>query len=70
MHNLRNIKLILSLVADFGGTLGLFLGFSFIGLWDELHIIIGKLVEFLREKIKQQILKRKGTTGAQMKNIA
>ena len=25
-----------SLVADFGGTLGLFLGFSFITLWDKL----------------------------------
>ena len=27
---------ITSLVADFGGTLGLFLGFSFITLWDSL----------------------------------
>ena len=23
-------------VAEFGGTLGLFLGFSFIGVWDEV----------------------------------
>ena len=26
-----------SLVAEFGGTLGLFLGFSFMALWDGLH---------------------------------
>ena len=25
------------LVAEFGGILGLFLGFSFIGLWDNIH---------------------------------
>ena len=29
---------ITSLVADFGGTLGLFLGFSFITLWDSLLV--------------------------------
>ena len=28
-----------SLVAEFGGTLGLFLGFSFMTLWDGLQII-------------------------------
>ena len=27
------------LVADFGGTLGLFLGFSFITLWDNLPLL-------------------------------
>jgi hypothetical protein len=35
-----------SLVAEFGGTLGLFLGFSFMTLWDEaeiLALVIGKL---------------------------
>ena len=26
------------LVAEFGGILGLFLGFSFIGLWDNIHL--------------------------------
>ena len=28
-----------SFVADFGGTLSLFLGFSFISLWDSIHLI-------------------------------
>ena len=28
-----------SLVADFGGTLGLFLGFSFVTLWDNLPLV-------------------------------
>ena len=28
-----------SLVAEFGGTLGLFIGFSFIGVWDQLGFI-------------------------------
>ena len=26
-------------VAEFGGILGLFLGFSFIGLWDNIHLL-------------------------------
>ena len=28
-----------SLIAEFGGTLGLFLGFSFLTLWDNFHFI-------------------------------
>ena len=28
-----------SLVAEFGGTLGLFLGFSFMALWDEIKLL-------------------------------
>ena len=35
-----------SLVAEFGGTLGLFLGFSFMALWDSLEVVaklLGKL---------------------------
>ena len=28
-----------SLVAEFGGTLGLFLGFSFMGLWDGVTLV-------------------------------
>ena len=28
-----------SLVAEFGGTLGLFLGFSFMTLWDKIHLL-------------------------------
>ena len=28
-----------SLVAEFGGTLGLFIGFSFIGVWDQLGLV-------------------------------
>ena len=27
------------LVAEFGGILGLFLGFSFISLWDNIHLL-------------------------------
>ena len=30
-----------SLVAEFGGTLGLFLGFSFMNLWDIVEITAG-----------------------------
>ena len=37
-------------MAEFGGTLGLFLGFSFLGLSDELRLL-GKLFQFLREKV-------------------
>ena len=48
--NLKLIYALSSLVAEFGGTLGLFLGFSFIGLSDQLHHI-GKLVTFLRERM-------------------
>ena len=29
-----------SLVADIGGTLGLFLGFSFMTLWDGLELLV------------------------------
>ena len=29
-----------SLVAEFGGTLGLFLGFSFMALWDGLEVMV------------------------------
>ena len=38
---------ITSLVADFGGTLGLFLGFSFITLWDSL---LGKAYKFMLKR--------------------
>ena len=32
-----------SLVAEFGGTLGLFLGFSFMALWDGVEMLFRKL---------------------------
>jgi hypothetical protein len=32
---------ITSLVAEFGGTLGLFLGFSFMALWDDVETLVG-----------------------------
>ena len=38
-----------SLVADFGGTLGLFLGFSFITLWDNLPLL-GKVYTVILKK--------------------
>ena len=50
MFYFKLIYALSSLVAEFGGTLGLFLGFSFIGLSDELRHI-GKLVTFLRERM-------------------
>ena len=34
-----------SLLAEFGGALGLFLGFSFLWVWDLLQILINFLVE-------------------------
>ena len=38
-----------SLVAEFGGTLGLFLGFSFMALWDGLEVMAKILGELLKE---------------------
>ena len=38
-----------SLVADFGGTLGLFLGFSFITLWDNLPLL-GEAYNVMRKR--------------------
>ena len=40
-------------MAEFGGTLGLFLGFSFIGLSDELRFV-GKLLKFLTLRDKME----------------
>ena len=39
-----------SLVAEVGGTLGLFLGFSFMWLWDGLELVAGVV-----DKIKRRI---------------
>ena len=42
-----------SLVAEFGGSLGLFLGFSFISLWEWLEVGIGHLRQLkLFNKVK------------------
>ena len=38
-----------SLVAEFGGTLGLFLGFSFITLWDSLPLL-GRAYNLMRKR--------------------
>ena len=35
-----------SLVAEFGGTLGLFLGFSFMAVWDGLHWLTGLFARY------------------------
>ena len=43
------IYLVNAMVADFGGTLGLFLGFSFITLWDNLPFL-GKAVKVIIKK--------------------
>ena len=37
------------LVADFGGTLGLFLGFSFVTLWDNLSLL-GKALRVIQKR--------------------
>ena len=36
-----------SLVAEFGGTLGLFLGFSFMNLWDLVEIAAGYVPDLI-----------------------
>ena len=39
-----------SLVAEFGGTLGLFLGFSFMAVWDE-SVRLGWVLVKIRSKL-------------------
>ena len=46
--NTRLIYPVSTLVAEFGGTLGLFLGFSFISLWDNFDTL-KRVVALLRE---------------------
>ena len=44
-----------SLVAEFGGTLGLFVGFSFLTLWDVVEFVVGvfpTLVKLLDQIIR------------------
>ena len=41
-----------SLIAEFGGTLGLFLGFSFMTLWDGIFYM-RKMIAWTRDRIKQ-----------------
>ena len=38
-----------SLVAEFGGTLGLFLGFSFMALWDGLELMAKMLARLAKK---------------------
>ena len=40
-----------SFVSDVGGALGLFVGFSFIGLWDVIEILLKKLIENISNQI-------------------
>ena len=42
-----------SLIAEFGGTLGLFLGFSFMTLWDGISYM-QKLMTWIKMKLKKQ----------------
>ena len=37
-----------SFVAEFGGALGLFLGFSFMTIWDSLHTVLGSTVNAVK----------------------
>ena len=41
---------LISLVSDIGGALGLFLGFSFVMLWDGAELIIRKMRKYLRDR--------------------
>ena len=45
----RTVDLSASLVAEFGGTLGLFLGLSFITIWDNLSLL-GKVYKKVFER--------------------
>ena len=40
-----------SLVSEIGGSLGLFLGFSFLTLWDAIEFLLGKLSIFFNKKV-------------------
>ena len=42
-----------SLVAEFGGTLGLFLGFSFMWLWDAVEAVITWALKFKSTDLKK-----------------
>ena len=37
-----------SFVAEFGGALGLFLGFSLMTIWDSLHTVLGSTVSAVK----------------------
>ena len=54
INNFSNIK-----VADFGGILGLFLGVSFITIWDNFHFL--DILDILRSKCEKAAQK----TGAE-----
>ena len=41
-----------SFVAEVGGALGLFFGFSFIGLWESLLSIINFIINLKKNKLK------------------
>ena len=41
-----------SLVAEFGGTLGLFVGFSFLMIWDFFDEVVSKIRAFVKRRFK------------------
>ena len=41
-----------SFISEFGGALGLFLGFSFMMIWDGIEALLTKSVNFLQNKLK------------------
>ena len=41
-----------SLVAEFGGTLGLFLGISFLTIWDGAQYVVKKVLDYIRLDIR------------------
>ena len=40
----------ISLLSDIGGALGLFLGFSFVMVWDAVEVVIRKMKRYLRDR--------------------
>ena len=47
-----------SLIAEFGGALGLFIGFSFMNLWDVVELAASSfpaLAKFLKEYLRTRI---------------
>ena len=54
-----------SLLAEFGGALGLFLGFSFYMLWEIFEPIVNSLKKQIREDVQRKKLQKFGQVANQ-----